>query len=356
MYIGLTSKKLDIRLKQHINSSLKEKDNYTKKENWIRNRTFENIKIEIILLEENLSKENAIELEISYISKYKLSNLTNLTLGGEGVFGYKYSKQQKLNWYNSIKVDQYSLDGIYINSFQTITECSDFLNISHSSVFYCITNKNITSHGYIFIEKDDKEILYEKLATLKESELKLKLYDLYGNLIKVYKSANDIYKDINASQSLTEFSKRLNDGIVPIQLKQKYFILYPNFNLNVMLTSLNRYKIYNGSEVIYFISTKDIAKYLLCPVTSVTDVISKIRKSVKGWQIFKHDEDIVEYKKNNTRKVAEIDSEGNIIKTFNSIKSCSDFYNIDSSGITKVCRGVRKKVNKRIFKYIDDIV
>ena len=325
MYIGLTSKKLERRLKQHVITSVRDK-----------NRINDGYTISIIELESDLTKQDAIDLEISYISRFGLDNLTNTTIGGEGVFGKKYTIEEKLNWYNSIEVEEYNIEGEIINEYFNITECSVINNISHSSIFYCINNKNITSFNRIFVKKG-----------IKSKELKL--YDLYGNLISTHKSASDIYKKYNLNQSLGEFSKRLNNGIKPKQLKQKYFILYPNFNLSVMLESLKRYKIYNGSDLKYFMTINDISKYLLVDYSFVSDVLSKIKKSAKNYQILYYDEEIKEYINELCKKIVELDDNGNI-------KECSNYYNLDSSDISKICRGKRKHVKKHKFKYIDDIV
>ena len=153
MYIGMTCKDLNKRLNQHINKSLRDSDRYTKKENWIRKRISENYKIEIILLEDDLSREEAIELEVAYISKYKLSNLTNLTTGGEGVSGYIYSKEQKLNWYNSIKVYQYDLNGNFIKEWESGKEAQTTLGISNIAR---ACTKGTTAGGFRWKRKNDE--------------------------------------------------------------------------------------------------------------------------------------------------------------------------------------------------------
>lgn len=51
--------------------------------------------------------------------------------------------------------------------------------------------------------------------------------------------------------------------------------------------------------------------------------------------------------------IDEIDENGNIIKHFVNAKEISDFYDIDSSSVIKVCRGKLKQTKGRIFKYAD---
>lgn len=358
-YIGLTSKTLEHRLNQHIRTSHIEKDFYSKKENWIRKRIEDGYEIKILELESNLTKEEACDLEIAWISYFGLENLRNTTIGGEcGSAGKVFSLEERINWYNSIEVTQYSLDGKLIKEFPNITQCAKELNISHSSIWYCINNKHVTSHGFIFVQSDYKEDLYKKLEILKNRESRCELYDIYGNLIDSSNSINNLNKKYGFTQRLTEFSKRLNDGIVPKVLKESYFIKFPNFNLDVMLNSLKRFKIINieSKEILYFTTIEDIYKFLKCSKSLVTDCLSKIKKSANGWQIYHINDEVEEYSRINNRKIIELDLSGNIIKTFNNIKECANYYNIDSSCISKVCRGKRKHVKHHIFKYIDDIV
>lgn len=353
-YVGLTSKKLEYRLKQHIKSSLKKKVKYTKKENWIRKRINEGFSINIIELESNLSKEEANLFEMAWISYYGLENLTNLTIGGDGVRGKFYNYEERINWYNAINVYQYDLNGNFIKSYPTITECAKELNISISSVGYCILDKNLTSHGFIFVK--DKNMLKEKLNKISNNTYKL--YDLYGNLVYCDRSISNINKKYNLTQRVSEFSKKLNNGVTPKTISEKYFIKYPNFNLNIMLSALNRYKIFNltTSEIKYFIKIEDISKYLKCSKSLIIDCLSGLRKSAKGYQIYKINDKIIEYSNKNYRKIIEIDDYGNCIKTFDNIQACANFYTLDPSCISKVCRGKRLHIKHHKFKYIDDIV
>lgn len=75
-YIGYTKRSLEQRLYSHLVDA---KNGLTyRKCNWIRKH---NYNIDIILIEDNLSYEDALKREVYYISKY--DNLTNMTLGGE---------------------------------------------------------------------------------------------------------------------------------------------------------------------------------------------------------------------------------------------------------------------------------
>ena len=50
---------------------------------------------EVLILDDNLAEEEAFNLEKRYIFMLGVNNLTNMTLGGEGVSGLKHSEETK---------------------------------------------------------------------------------------------------------------------------------------------------------------------------------------------------------------------------------------------------------------------
>lgn len=90
-YIGITSRTAIHRFKEHCKSSLRP----TAIRHAIQKHGIENVKLSVLAETEDwellcLSEQEAIE---KYNSKYP--NGYNLTDGGEGVFGYQYSEEQK---------------------------------------------------------------------------------------------------------------------------------------------------------------------------------------------------------------------------------------------------------------------
>ena len=59
-----------------------------------------------------------------------------------------------------------------------------------------------------------------------------------------------------------------------------------------------------------------------------------------------------ETKRNNAKKIAEIDKNNNVIQIFRSIADCSEILNIDAKKIAACCRGERKSTSGRYFSYI----
>lgn len=90
-YVGITTRNLDIRVKEHSISFNKRSSKIAKA---IKKVNFNNIKI--IILKENISLSLAKKYEIYYIKKYNsFNNGYNSTLGGEGLFGHKMTKEHK---------------------------------------------------------------------------------------------------------------------------------------------------------------------------------------------------------------------------------------------------------------------
>lgn len=114
----------------------------------IRKYGWINIKHDI--LHNNLSKEEAEQLEIECIKKYKTTNLQygyNMTSGGSGVpnhSGYR-------------RVEQYDLNGNYIQTFRTIKDAANFVGVSGSDISHiCRKDKgHVTAKGYIFRYEGD---------------------------------------------------------------------------------------------------------------------------------------------------------------------------------------------------------
>jgi len=91
-YVGMTTQKIEERIRQHNNTSLQNKKNAFS--NAIRKYEINNINFKVIDYANSI--EELKELEKYYIRKYDTyENGYNCTLGGEGTNGFKMSKEQK---------------------------------------------------------------------------------------------------------------------------------------------------------------------------------------------------------------------------------------------------------------------
>ena len=152
---------------------------------------WDNIKHEILF--KNLSKEQACKLEKEYITYYKSINLSyNLTDGGDGIWGYKFTDEQKKKLSEShkglkqsqetinkrvqknigkkrtniskqkqsIPVIQYTLNDIYINEFFGVREAQRITGIKHINEVCKGIRKS--AGGYKWKWKDKNHPNFEK--------------------------------------------------------------------------------------------------------------------------------------------------------------------------------------------------
>lgn len=162
-YIGQTCQPLKTRLGEH----LRKLKNKTYKVNWIKSLIGNNLKPIIVLIEENLSKEDCNDLEIKYIRLYKELNpkLTNMTDGGEGSIGYKHS-EETLAKLKEIRNKNNTLENRQ--------------KISESTKLY-------------WLNADEKRILENRNQPKAK---KINQFDLNNNLIQTFSSLRQIEREL----------------------------------------------------------------------------------------------------------------------------------------------------------------
>lgn len=169
------------------------------------------------IVAENLCEEEAFELEILLISEYgrrcsKKGFLCNLTDGGDGASGYKFTPEQKENLSVSkskLKKDKlklkngleeeerglnkcisiYTLDKIFIETMGSAKEISEKYNLNRSNIATAIKNKTYKVKNYLVtfcnsLIPDDFKVVDKN----KEKEKPVYLYDLDMNFIRRFES------------------------------------------------------------------------------------------------------------------------------------------------------------------------
>lgn len=234
IYIGITSKNAHARWGKNGN-------NYNRNPYFwkaIQKYGWDGFEHEIIA--EHLTENEAKNFEITLINKLKSNSSKygyNLTNGGDGVSGYKHTeetkkflkellKKRELNnfiystqgkplteehkqkisesckiscKYNGTakRVLQYSLDGDYIKSWDSIIEASNYLGINFRSIADCCRGEHCRAGNYMW--KFDDGLIpttitpYSKLVHDKH----IIQMDLNGNFIRKWYSANDIQEQLH---------------------------------------------------------------------------------------------------------------------------------------------------------------
>lgn len=119
-YIGITKQKLSYRLSGHIASckqAFKNKKARHRRHCWIKSLLDKNLLPTIGLIAEFDTAEEAKRAEMSAIKSY--TNLVNSTAGGDGIREYKFTQAYLET--RRTKVDQYTKDGVLINTFDSIS-------------------------------------------------------------------------------------------------------------------------------------------------------------------------------------------------------------------------------------------
>lgn len=147
-YIGITQSILRDRLSSHISESTVSRTNNTYKNNWIKSLKKINSKPNIRCIASFDTREEAAYLENVLILKYKSThNLVN-DIVDEGKFTSN-GKKSAINLKNK-KVYVYSYKGIFLKEFNSIKECSQELNIYHSTIGKCLKGKYKYAKQYQF--------------------------------------------------------------------------------------------------------------------------------------------------------------------------------------------------------------
>jgi group I intron endonuclease len=242
-YVGKTINKLTYRLREHISVS---KHNKTHKDRWI-NKLIRNNKIpEIKLLEQTYDWVNA---ERGFIRLFKSmgANLCNHTMGGEGIVGFKHSKEFKEKVSERIKKNP-----IYISP-----EERKILGEKHSKFLKENPEKSI----FYRLNKDLDKMKAIRLKANKSSVEKNKktvyVIDENKNILQKFESVAEVARHLQGNSSVIAAIARRNTNCGK-KTKYKKLILVYEINEKEYVPKYNKgcskkikYINYKGEEFLY---------------------------------------------------------------------------------------------------------
>lgn len=210
-------------------------------------------------LYENISNDTAIQIEIDIVSKIgrfdkNKGPLLNMTDAGEGMSG-NISKLRK-------RITQTKLDGTII-IHESIIACAVYNNMAQEHVIRICKGIRSGKKSGMFFRYTDNTKYYAKNDYLltRDDPRKKKIYqlDIYGNIIKEYKSAADAAKVFNTKPgNINHSCKSINT--ISNGFKWSYVNNYNKLNYNVSET-ISQYSIC-GLHIKDWIDVPNIIKEL----------------------------------------------------------------------------------------------
>jgi hypothetical protein len=192
-YIG---KGKENRINQHLNLY----GNNKLKNNKIRKIIKLGYKPIILKLIEDINEEDAIYKEINLINEIGRIDslkgpLTNLTNGGEGISGYKFSKEF-LDRYTK-KVIKYDRFGNILNEYNSVEDASISNNVSKNSIIRCCNGDvKFSQNKYIYLYENEE---FKERLKLPGNIYSIYSIDMNGNK-EYYNSSHDAAKVKNLNQ------------------------------------------------------------------------------------------------------------------------------------------------------------
>lgn len=161
-----------------------------------------------IIVSENLSKNDAFELEKLFIKQLK-SNFPeygyNISDGGDcAMLGKHHSQEakQKISNRFSEPVDQYNENGLLVKSWNSMIEAEKELNIDRSSIAKCCKGIYKTSKGFAWRYKGED---FNKYSIKKYQQplrrKRVKQFTKDGKLIKIWNSLLEIQSETGIPSS-----------------------------------------------------------------------------------------------------------------------------------------------------------
>lgn len=172
--------------------------------------------IEHIILNDNLEKETAYQLEKEYIKKYNSTDRSkgyNVSTGGEAsAEGFHHTKEarekigkasrgvkrkpesiRKARLAHIISIEVYDIDANHLGTFESLTEAQKFTGVNNSNISATCKGKYKQFKGYIFRYSGDKTPV-EKIRSHRKP---VRMYSLDGAFIKEFKSVKEAARTMN---------------------------------------------------------------------------------------------------------------------------------------------------------------
>ena len=250
---------------------------------------------------------------------------------------------------NSIEIHQYSLEGKYIKSWGNAQMAAEYFN-TNNNVIRRAVNYKTTSYGYLWSEDYVDVLDLSEYTVVKQNEFVYK-FDLNNNLVDQYESVAEAGRQNGTNPH--EISHAISGRS---RSKGFYYSYNKDFKINEEIYSrIKNVYLYNldGTFFKEFSSPSECCRFFGTNHTS--GVYRSIRTGglYKGYQIskIKHDCMKVIAHSKVSKKVAQYDTEGNLIKIFEStMKARKEI----GESIVQCLKGRQKTAKGYVFKYYEE--
>lgn len=270
-------------------------------------------------------------------------NTYNMVLGGKGGVG-------------EIKgIYQFTTDGKLVKFWENTYDVLKIYNITINAIYTCLQFKE-TLCGYYWSR--NSQINIEEFSKPSVQKKVFKYDKVTGELVTTYDSITSAAKNEELNRSVLTTSIKLESLV-----KDKYYFsheFYYKFIKRKRESLRNKiYYIYtlNGNYITSINSSKELMKYLQITHWNCIYRALNVQNGVyKNWQIKLQYEGIKIQPVNtitHSHKIQVMNKQGVILKTCQSIQEVSKEFNLHTSSINRVLRGLQKTTGNYILKLIN---
>lgn len=245
---------------------------------------------------------------------------------------------------------QYSLSGNYLRSFNSIKEASDYIHVCESSIGQAVLHGRMSGEFYWSDIKVDKLDISNRPILQKKPTY---LYTSEGLFFTEFKSMSDTARYLDVNLSSVQKAIKLGTKISKYYISDKIFDIYPTKSQERKRSNSPIYQYdLEGNFLRSFKNSKEAKEACGLKQNRLSNAIN-LNQSCGGYFWSWEKVNKLEVPKNfnpyKKRKVGRYDSEGNLLETFDTVRSCRKQYgNVDKvlKGAASYCKGFK-------FKYID---